>query len=209
MLRIKELAASVLHLATDHFVRMEELIEAVMALFAEANCEEGEFSRDSLLRRVQELEELLREIRDMVEEPATRDKQISLAVLVVHYRKMDDPLWWDSLAERLRRRAGVSSILWTGQYVAHTLPDDFHELVRAIMGVLALCTDQDVTSVQYSWAQDHFEEVCVAGRHGCEHLGPATWVAAYELTRQLEGTEVFLIEQYLDAHSGDDQGEGE
>lgn len=205
MLRIKELAASVLHLATDHFVRMEDLIEAVMALFAEANCEDDEFSRENLRRRVQELEGLLREIRDQVEEPATRDKQISLAVLVVHYRKMDDPLWWTYLAERLRRRAGASCVLWTGQYVAHTLPEGFNGLVDAIMGVLALCTDEDVASKQYEWAQDHFEEVCIAGQHGCEDLGPATWVAAYELTKRLEGTEVARIEQYLDSHA--DEGE--
>ena len=201
MQHIMSLAASILHLATEHFAEMEELTEAVTALFGEANCENEDFSRDSLRRRVQEVETLLREILALVEKPTTLDQQLNLAVLVVHYRKMDDPLWWPCLAERLRRRAGASSILWTGQYVAHTLPKGFHGLVNALMGVLALCTDEDVTSVQYRWAQQHFEEVCAAGNYGCEDLGPATWVAAYELTNRLEGTEVSRIEQYLDSQA--------
>jgi hypothetical protein len=200
MLHIKALAASVLHLATQQFVRQEELIDSVTAMFAEANREDWGFSREDLSRQIRETEELERKILEAAGRP-TRDRQLSLAILVAHSRKMEDPQWWDPLAERLKRRAGASSILWTGQYVAHTLPEGFHTLVNSIMWVLALCTDQDVTSAEYQQAEEHFEEVCVAGRHGCEHLGPATWVAAYELTNQLEGTEVALIEQYLDSHA--------
>lgn len=207
MQNIKELAASVLHLATERFLRMEELIEAVTALYAEANCDDEDFSRERLRRRIEEVEELEREILHLTEERSIRDRQLSLAVLVAHWRRMDDPLWWDGLAERLRRRAGASSTLWTGQYVAHTLPEGFHGLVNAIMGVLALCTDQDVASVQYRWAVEHFEEVCVAGCHGCEDLGPATWVAAYELTNRLERIEVARIEQFLDAQCAEGDGE--